>query len=459
MAQKTAEELDAVAVAVAAFPDGAALHQLVEKLESRFPEHTVQRRLAKLVNDARIGRRGERKGTRYFPLQQMGPAAGQRGASEDYIPISAEAEELKRYVRQHASARTPVAYNRAFLDSYQPNKTYYLSLELRQRLYQIGAATHQGDKPAGTYARQILQRLLIDLSWNSSRLEGNTYSLLETEKLLSRGTNAEGKDAAEAQMLLNHKEAIEFLVEGAGEIAFNRYTVLNLHALLAKNLLSEQSAEGRLRTIPVGISGTIYMPPEMPQLIEECFDQILATAETIEDPIEQSFFVMVHLPYLQPFEDGNKRVSRLAANIPLIKRNLCPLSFVDLPTQVYVDGILGVYEKTNVALLRDTFVWAYERSAARYALVRRTIGEPDRFRQKYHAEIYDVVGDVVRSGMNKSAATQAVQARAVEKIPEAERGRFVEVVETELLNLHLGNIARYRLRPSEFEAWHGQWIQ
>ena len=128
-------------------------------------------------------------------------------------------------------------------------------------------------------------------------------------------------------MILNHKDAIEFLVSEADEIAFNRYTILNLHGILAQNLLADETAAGRLRRIGVGIQRSAFHPLEVPQLIEECFDQVLATAQAIRDPYEQALFAMVQLPYLQPFDDVNKRVSRLAANIPFIKGNLSPLSF------------------------------------------------------------------------------------------------------------------------------------
>ena len=154
-------------------------------------------------------------------------------------------------------------------------------------------------------------------------------------------------------MILNHKAAIELLVEQASEVGFNRYTILNLHALLSDNLLADPRACGRLRAIPVAVSGTVYHPLEVPQLIEACFQKILDVAAAIADPFEQAFFAMVHLPYLQPFEDVNKRVSRLAANLPLIRENLSPLSFVDVPESAYVEGVLGVYELNRVELLRD----------------------------------------------------------------------------------------------------------
>ena len=224
------------------------------------------------------------------------------------------------------------------------------------------------EQPAGTHARHILNRLSIDLSWNSSRPEGNTYSLLDTHRLIEVGEEAEGKERLDTQMILNHKEAIEFPVDAADAIGFNRYTILNLHALLADNLLANPDAPGRLRHIGVGIGRSVFHPLEVPQLIGECFDRILATASAIVDPFEQAFFVMVQLPYLQPFDDVNKRVSRLAANIPLIKSNLSPLSFEDVPRDIYTEAVLGVYELNRHQLLRDVFIWAYRRSAARYRI-------------------------------------------------------------------------------------------
>jgi hypothetical protein len=233
--------------------------------------------------------------------------------------------------------------------------------------------------------------------------------------------------------------------------------VLNLHALLSDNLLQDPTASGRLRTIPVGIGQTVFIPLEGPQRIDECFQQVLDTAAAIENPFEQAFFSMVHLPYLQPFEDVNKRVSRLAANIPLIQRNLCPLSFVDVPQPIYISAVLGIYELNRVELLRDVFVWAYQRSCARYSAVRQSLGEPDLFRTQYRLLIAETIADVVRQAMNKAKAVAFIRHCANAKLPTQDRERFVEVVETQLLSLHLGSIARYRLRPSEFDAWQALW--
>ncbi len=295
------------------------------------------------------------------------------------------------------------------------------------------------------------------LSWNSSRLEGNTYSLLDTRRLLDVGEEAEGKAWLEAQMILNHKDAIEFLVDAAEDIGFNRYTTLNLHALLANNLLGEPEAAGRLRRAGVGITGSVFYPLEVPPLIEESFDRILTIASAIADPFEQAFFVMVQIPYLQPFDDVNKRMSRLSANIPLIRGNLSPLSFEDVPRELYTEAVLGVYELNRTELLRDVFLWACKRSAARYAAVRQSLGEPDPFRMRHRDALREVVGTVVRECMDMKRAAAHVAAWTRQHVGLDEGERFREVAERELLGLHEGNFARYRIRPSEFEAWWEAW--
>lgn len=231
----------------------------------------------------------------------------------------------------------------------------------------------------------------------------------------------------------------------AEEIGFNRYTILNLHAILSDNLLGDPQAGGRLRKIPVGIAGTSFLPLNVPQLIEECFDLVSLKADSISDPFEQALFVMVHLPYLQPFEDVNKRVSRLAANIPMIRRNLCPLSFVDVPESDYIEGTLAVYELNPVELLRDVFISAYERSCARYAAVRQQLGQPDPFRIRHRQLLAQIIGSVIKGAMNSKKATQFIQSEANRRVDEPDRKRFIEMVETELMGLHEGNFAKYQL--------------
>jgi hypothetical protein len=328
------------------FPDGAHLAQIHEKLAFCLPKRTLQRRLAELVKSKAIITTGEGRACRYF-----------MSASENNI------------------SNKQIRYHRSFVDNYEPNVTYYLSAAERSQLLQWGTPPKLPNKTA-TFVKKILRAFLIDLSWNSSRLEGNTYSLLETERLLDSGEVAQDKDPLDAQMLLNHKAAIEFLVEQDNTLRINTSTILNLHALLSDNLLADPSTCGRLRNIAVGIGKTSYVPLAIPQLIEEMFNNILEKARAIQDPFEQSFFLMVQLPYLQPFIDVNKRVSRLSANIPLIRDGLCPLSFVDVPHKNYIEGILGVYEFNHVERLKKVYMEAYERSCMRYSTLQET-GDPN----------------------------------------------------------------------------------
>ena len=219
----------------------------------------------------------------------------------------------------------------------------------------------------------------------------------------------------------------------------------------AENLLADSSAVGRLRRIDVAISGTVYQPLGIPQRIEELFDRLLATASAIEDPFEQAFFVMVQLPYLQPFEDVNKRVARIAGNIPFIRYNLAPLSFVDVPERVYVDGLLGVYELNRIELARDVFVWAYERSCQRYTVARDALPQPDPLRLRNRELLTEVVNAIVRDDRLPDDA--AVRELAAPLVDPADLEAFVAMAIHELHGLHEGNLARYRLRPSELQRW------
>lgn len=447
------QEYDAILKNMADFPDGASPEQIREALKWPVSHmRTMQRRLASLVKENRLLVEGATRARRYrLPNNPIADSPLTLVRKNEFdIPLSTEAEIIRERILEPIHLRLPVGYNREFLDQYRPNHTNYLSDITRRHLLEIGGS--HGDFPAGTYARQILNRLLIDLSWNSSRLEGNTYSLLETERLLKLNEIVEGKDLKEAQMILNHKEAIEFLVDSASEIGINRRTILNLHAILSYDLLGNPEACGRLRSIPVGIGKSVYN-----QLINECFQQIVDVASRIHDPFEQAFFLMVQLPYLQPFEDVNKRVSRLVANIPLILNNLSPLSFVDVPVPIYVQGLMGVYELNRIELLREVFVWAYERSCLHYSAKRKELGEPDPFRMRYRDLIRETVVNIVRNQMNRNAAVELIKRTANESVPSDAKARFIEVVETEIMSLHEGNFARYRLKYSEYAAWRSMW--
>lgn len=394
-------ELDRLVELIGTAAEGVGIDALAQQLGTPLHRRTLQRRLALLVAQERIEMLGDRRTARYRcrcrPLVAISAhepeAAWRNTALPDDMPVSALGAEVHAYVTQPRHQRRPVAYRPSFLEQYHPNQTAYLPLDLREQLHAMGRSP-AAQTPAGTFARDMLNRLLIDLSWASSQLEGNTYSRLDTERLIAFGQAAEGKDALETQMILNHKQAIEYLVLNPDNARVQTDTVIALHAFLSDGLMADPTAVGRVRRRPVEIGGSVYLPLALPQRLEELLGIVVQMAAEIADPFEQAFFLMVHLPYLQPFEDVNKRVSRLAANIPFILHNLCPLSFIDVPQQAYVNAMLGVYELNRVELLRDVFVWAYERSCQQYVAIQQTLVPPDTFRLRHRQALAEVVAAI-----------------------------------------------------------------
>ncbi len=459
------QELDMLAEMIGAAPDGMGIDTLLRQLGNNPPRRTLQRRLALLVEQQRIDMRGEKRAARYYPPPPQ-VSSGTRGTHQvpappatqpptqspaaDYVPTSAEGAEIRAHVSQPRHLRNPVGYRLEFLEQYHPNHTTYLPPHLRDQLHAMGRSPAD-QTPAGTFAKDILNRLLIDLSWASSHLEGNTYSRLDTERLIEFGQAAEGKNALETQMILNHKQAIEYLVLQPENAQVRTDTLIALHAFLSDGLMADPAAVGRIRRRAVEIGGSVYLPIALPQRLEELFGIVTQMAAEITDPFEQAFFLMVHLPYLQPFEDVNKRVSRLAANIPFIRHNLCPLSFIDVPQQAYVDAMLGVYELNRVDLLRDVFVWAYERSCQQYVAVKQNLVPPDIFRLRHRQALTEVIGAIVQQG--EAPTQEAVKRRMPASVLPADQEHFVQLALAEFGALHAGNAVRFGIRPLEFAGW------
>jgi len=431
---------------------GLTLAELLSQ-HPHIARRTSQRLIANMIAQGQVSAVGEGRARRYFRASSSAGTSVQHAGTDafpSFIPISADSHDILAYIDQQVEARKPVGYQRDFLDAYRPNETWYLSESLRRQLHKMGRTADVG-APAGTYSRAILNRLLIDLSWASSHLEGNTYSRLDTRELIEHGKAARGKGAIETQMILNHKTAIELLVENIDEAEFNRYTLMNLHSALAENLLPNPADEGRIRQHAVDIGKSVYRPLSTPQQIEEILGTLLNKVNQISDPFEQSFFMMVHLPYLQPFADINKRTSRLAANLPLFQANLCPLTFLDVPEQAYGRATLGVYELTRVELLRDLYVWAYERSTQEYLALKQNLAEPDPLRLVWRDLIKQIIREIVMHPENDPLIS--IRQSVARHVPEDDQPNVQALLVEELKRLHEGVLARYGLRPPEYASW------
>ncbi|WP_216821990.1 Fic family protein [Stenotrophomonas sp. SAU14A_NAIMI4_5] len=409
-------------------------------LQAGIPWTTTKRLLVLLQNAGTVMREGKARSTRYkrVATSPVNTGSGDTGGYPRFDDGRALLAELKRPLVQ----RTPVAYQRPFVDDYVPNQSQLLPDRLLNELH--AAARMSGQQPAGTYARNVMEPLLLDLSWSSSRLEGNRYSLLETKELFESGTRSGDLDAV---MLLNHKSAIEFLVNEVPMVGLTEPVVRNLHATLMRDLLADSSGLGNIRSRMIQIRDTSYIPEQAPGVLQEMFSRIIVKAKQINNPVEAAFFLWVNVAYLQPFEDGNKRTSRLAANIPLLMYNFAPLSFLDIDSHDYAYAMMGIYERCDVALAVDLFEIAYSRSIQKYQIQLAAAVAPDPTRIRLRGAMNDMIGLVVR---DRQTIRQAINALQIEASDAAPLGALVE---EELKHLGEHNCSRFYITMRQVNEW------
>lgn len=257
--------------------------------------------------------------------------------------------------------RPTISYLPERIRNYIPNQTAWLSAEQKERMGK-GQPTRTD---ASTYARDVAEKLAVDISYASSRLEGNTYTYLDTEVLVRYGQAAAGKGDDETRMILNHKQAVSYLIEACKNERLDGRTIREFHALLAQDLIDPREV-GTFRRRSVAISGSSYIPLSIPSRIHEEFDVLVEKGNAISNPFEQSIFWMVGIAYLQPFLDLNKRTGRIACNVPLLRNGLAPLSFMDMDKAIYIKGLLAFYELGLPGTIAGAFTEAYTASAKRY---------------------------------------------------------------------------------------------
>ena len=211
--------------------------------------------------------------------------------------------------------------------------------------------------------RKEMERLGVDLSWKSSQIEGNTYSLLETERLLKEKETAQGKTKEEAVMLLNHKDALDFILDCPDylkELSVRR--IEDIHSILTKEL----AVGSGIRKRRVGITGTNYRPLDNEFQIREALEDTCRLINGKEDIFEKALLALVLLSYIQPFTDGNKRTARISSNAILMAWGYCPLSFRTVDSIDYKKAMLMFYEQNNIAAFKQIFIEQYEFAVKNY---------------------------------------------------------------------------------------------
>jgi prophage maintenance system killer protein len=208
-----------------------------------------------------------------------------------------------------------------------------------------------------------LERLAIDLSWKSSQIEGNTYSLLETERLLKEKETAAGKSKDEAVMLLNHKDAIDFIVNNpmyTDPISISK--IEDIHSILIK----EMEIDRNIRKRRVGISGTNYKPLDNEFQIKEALRDMCRLVNNRKIVFESALLLLILISYIQPFSDGNKRTARIISNAILINNKYCPISFRTIDSVDFKKAMLIFYEQNNLTAIKDIFIHQFEFSVKTY---------------------------------------------------------------------------------------------
>ncbi len=437
------------------------LAKLVSRLEFDCADRTIRRLLTELISEGLVQKFGHTKGALYVAVKVPGDTHPERQISAVEGHLGHALEKVDSFfcpdsliaiekITKSLFVRQPITYNIDWLNSYEPNISSYLSATLKEQLQKAGQRASEHD-PAGTYAHKIFDRLLIDLSYNSSRLEGNTYSLLDTERLVLHGDSAEGKLDEEKIMILNHKEAICYLVDNASSSGVNRNVICTLHYLLADGLVEPQYA-GKVRDYAVRIGGSTYIPFEDRKRLQLHLEEIAEKAAAILDPFEQSLFLLIHISYLQAFVDVNKRTARLSANIPLITGNLVPLAFSDVETQDYMSAMIAIYELQNVNPLVDLYVYSYMRTCAAYDSTIKALGF-DEVRVRYRRQRRAIIREVILQKMIGINAQSYIREELEKVIPKEDRKAFEEDVAEDLIQIDHSRIAGLGVTPLQLDDW------
>lgn len=313
--------------------------EIYEGIGKRKSLATVKRILSKLIQEKLIISTGKGKSTRYIlsPVYKL------------FEPIDIE----KYYEKEIDERAINENFNFSIITEILPEADLFTEEESKQlNLLQDTFKKNISELSEFEYQKE-LERLAIDLSWKSSQIEGNTYSLLETERLLKEKETASGKTKEEAVMLLNHKDAIDFIVENPDYLfPLTTLKIEDIHS----NLTKELAVDRNIRKRRVGISGTNYKPIDNEFQIKEALTATCDLINKKKNVFEQALLALFLISYIQPFVDGNKRTARIVSNAILINHTYCPISFRTVDSVDYKKAMLLFYEQNNITGFKKIFI-------------------------------------------------------------------------------------------------------
>ena len=312
---------------------------IFEGIESTKSYATVKRAISKLISENLIIKEGKGKGTRY--------------SISPFYKIF-EKVDIKAYYQKEIDERIINENFNLLLITNSLSKIDLFTEEEIEKLRDLQKIFRKNTEKLSDFEYiQELERLAIDLSWKSSQIEGNTYSLLETERLLKEKKTAAGKTKEEAIMLLNHKEALDFIFENPDYLfPLSVAKIEDIHSILIKDL----GVDRNIRKRRVGISGTNYRPLDNEFQIREALSSMCDLVNLKENIFEKALLTLALISYIQAFVDGNKRIARIVSNAVLIKHKHCPISFRTVDSVEYKKAILLFYEQNNIIAFKDIFI-------------------------------------------------------------------------------------------------------
>lgn len=310
---------------------------------------TVKRTLQALISEGLICTLGNGKGTKY----QLSPA---------YF-VLAPIHTSEYFLQEIDERRIRSDFNLNLIDQVLPTTILFTEKEIEQlNGLQAIFKKNTSDLSVEEFNREF-ERLAIDLSWKSSQIEGNTYSLLETEQLLREKQTASGKTKDEATMLLNHKDALDFILSNKDYVKpLTISRIEDLHSILIKELQVGRN----IRKRRVGISGTNYKPIDNEFQIREALQSMCNLVNDKSNVFEKALLVLVLISYIQPFEDGNKRTARIISNAILMNEGFCPISFRTVDSIEYKKAMLVFYEQNNITPFKGIFIDQFEFAVKTY---------------------------------------------------------------------------------------------
>lgn len=313
--------------------------EIFEGLSASYSYATVKRMLSSLIDENLLTKKGQGKSTKYLlsPTYKILYPVDM----EKYFEKEIDEREIKGSFNLRLIPETLKDCN-----IFTPRESEQLNLlqkKFEKNIAQLSEAEYKRE----------LERLAIDFSWKSSQIEGNTYSLLETERLLKEKETASGKTKDEAIMLLNHKDALDFIFENPDYLTpLSTPKIEDIHSILIKEL----GVEKNIRRRRMGISGTNYRPLDNEFQISEALSDMCVLVNSKVSAFEKALLLLVLISYIQPFADGNKRTARIVSNAVLMHHRYCPISFRTVDSITYKKAMLLFYEQNNISGFKEIFI-------------------------------------------------------------------------------------------------------